>query len=58
MDHPHLAVFLFQSVACTIAVVCLVRWCLLPALDELNRWKRRVQLLGDPVKTSGIGERA
>ena len=52
------AAFLFQSMVCTVIIVCLVRWDLLPALHKLDRWKHPIQLLGDPLKKSRIGERA
>jgi len=38
-------VFLFQFSACTLAVVCLVHWYLLPALNTLDCWKQMELLL-------------
>jgi len=54
MDNTHLAVFLFQSFACGIAVICLVRWYLLPALDKLDCWKQ-MELLFLPFLIRFVG---
>ena len=54
MDNTHLAVFLFQTTACTIAVVCLVRWYLLPALNKLDCWKQ-MELLFLPFLIRFVG---
>jgi hypothetical protein len=40
MPTQHLLVFWFQFFACTLAVVCLVRWYLLPALAKVDIWKQ------------------
>ena len=54
MPETHLVVFLFQSLACTVAVVCLVRWYLLPALDKLGCWKQ-MELLFLPFLIRFVG---
>jgi hypothetical protein len=47
-------VFLVQFVLCTLAVVCLVRWYLLPALDKLSCWKQ-LELLMLPFLIRFVG---
>ena len=54
MPTQHITVFLFQFSACTLAVVCLVRWYLLPALDRLDCWKQ-MELLFIPFLIRFVG---
>jgi len=57
-----LAVFCFQFVACTMAVLCLVRWYLLPALAPLPPRKQLeflllpflIRFLGSSTLVSGV----
>ena len=40
MPTVDLVVFLIQSSLCTLAIICLIHWYLLPALDTLDCWKQ------------------
>ena len=54
MPIEHIQVFLFQFCSCTLAVTCLVRWYLLPALDKLSCWKQ-MELLMLPFLIRFVG---
>jgi len=54
MPTQHLLVLLFQFSACTLAVVCLVRWYLFPALEKLDCWKQ-LELLMLPFLIRFVG---